>query len=138
MSGVTLLGGTLYTMTLYKNNTLNLFSHLERHHRDEYAKLCKTESSQSTSKEARQPLIFASLANAVPLGASSTRHKQLVDAVGTFVIQDLRPLSVMEGEDFRQLMKVAEPRFKLPSWTHFAQAVIPTKYVGVRVHIILQ
>ena len=29
-------------------------------------------------------------------------------------------------------MNVAEPRFKLPSWTHFAQAVIPTKYVAVR------
>ena len=31
----------------YKNN---LFSHLQHHHRDEYAKLHKTESSQFTSK----------------------------------------------------------------------------------------
>ena len=38
----------------------------------------------------------------------------------------------MEGEGFLQLMKVAEPRFKLPSRTHFTQAVIPIKYVVVR------
>ena len=82
----------------YKNHTSNLFSHLERHHRDEYAKLRKTKSSQSTSKEVRQPSIFANLANAVPLGASSTRHKQLVDAVGTFVIQDSGNLKSGEQE----------------------------------------
>jgi len=38
----------------------------------------------------------------------------------------------LEGEGVRQLMKVAEPHFKLPIWTHFAQSVIPTKYVVVR------
>ena len=76
-----------------------------------------------------------SLANAVPLGASLIRHKQLVDAVGTFVIQDLRPLSVVEGEGFRQLMNVAEPCFKLPSLTHFIQVVIPTKYMAVRTEV---
>ena len=49
-----------------------------------------------------------------------------------FVIQDLRSLFVVEGEGFRQLMNVAELRFKLPSRTHYAQTVIPTKYVAVR------
>ena len=85
----------------YKNNTSNLFSHLERHH-----VIMSMQSSvrqnpvNPPSEEARQPSIFVSLANAVPLGVSSTRHKQLVDAVGTFVIQDLRALSVVEREGF--------------------------------------
>ena len=60
--------------------TSNLFSHLECQHQDEYAKLHKTESSQSTSIEARQPSIFTSHANAVPLGASlrwKARKQQL-------------------------------------------------------------
>ena len=113
----------------YKNNTTNLFSHLECHHREEYAKLRKT---GPTTTETQQPSIAESFAHAVPLGASSTRHKQLVDAVGMFIIRDLRPLSVVEGEGFCRLMTVAEPRFKLPSRTHFSQAVIPTKYVEVR------
>ena len=38
----------------------------------------------------------------------------------------------MEGKGFRQLMKVAEPRFKLPSRTHFSKSVIPAKYAAAK------
>ena len=36
-----------------------------------------------------------------------------------FILQDLRSLAVAEGEGFYQLMKVAAPRFKLPSRTYY-------------------
>ena len=38
----------------------------------------------------------------------------------------------MEGKGFRQLMKVAEPRFRLPSRTHFSKSVIPAKYAAAK------
>ena len=115
--------------TPYKNNTSNMFAHLERHHKDEYAKL---RAPTTQSKEAKQSSLSASFASATPQGSGSDQHKQLVDAIAGFVVQDMRPLSVMEGEGFRKLMKVAEPRFKLPSRTHFTQTVIPAKYLKVR------
>ena len=89
----------------YKNNTTNLYSHLERHHKDEHAKLRKTGTA---SKEAQQPSISATFANVTPLGSSTARHKQLVDAIGMFIIKDMRPLSIVEAEGFRQLMKAAD------------------------------
>ena len=49
-----------------------------------------------------------------------------------FVIKDMRPLAIVEGEGFRQLMKTAEPRFKLPSRTYFSRVVISTKYAELR------
>ena len=113
----------------YKNNTSNLFYHLERHHKDVYAKLKK---SASTSKESQQSSIAESFAASSPLSDSSVRHKQLVDAVGSFIVQDLRPINVVEGKGFRQLMKVAEPRFKLPSRTYFSKSVIPAKYATAK------
>ena len=96
----------------YKNNTTNLYSHLERHHKDEHAKLRKTgtalKEAQQPSKGAQQPSISATFANVTPLGSSTARHKQLVDAIGMFVIKDMRPLSIVEGEGFCQLMKAAD------------------------------
>ena len=44
--------------------------------------------------------------------------------MGVFKIQDLRPLNVVEGKGFHQLMKVAEP--------HFSRSVIPAKYVAAK------
>ena len=55
--------------------------------------------------------------------SSGSVNTVLVDAVGAFIIQDLRPLNVV-GKGFRQLMKVAEP--------HFSSSIIPAKYVAAK------
>ena len=78
-----------------KNNTTNLFAHLERHHKEKHSKL---RAPTTKSKEARQSSLSASFASAIPLGSKSDRHKQLVDAVAGFVVHDMRPLSVVEGD----------------------------------------
>ena len=101
----------------YKNNTSNLFSHLERHHKKEHQQLHKRDSEgQADSK----------------LGCQPSQHRQLVQAVGNFIVEDLEPISVVEGKGFRKLMKVAEPRFNVPSWIYFSQNVIPGKYIELR------
>ena len=66
------------------------------------------------------------------LVSSGSVNAVLIDAVRAFIIQDLRPLNVVEGKGFRQLMKVAELRFNLPSRTHFSRSVIPAKYVAAK------
>ena len=52
--------------------------------------------------------------------------------MGVFIIQDLRPLNVVEGKGFCQLMRVTKPHFKLPSSTHFSRSVISAKYVAAK------
>ena len=97
-------------MLFYKNNTSKLFSHLEHHHRDECAKLRTTESVKE-----RRLSTSGSFARAVPLSVSSPWYQQLVDAIGMFMIRDLKPIAVVDGDGFCHLMKVVEPCFSLPS-----------------------
>jgi len=44
----------------------------------------------------------------------------------------MQHLSVVEGNGFRNLMAVAEPRFIIPSRTPFTQTEIPKVYVEVK------
>ena len=36
-------------------------------------------------------------------------------AIATFVMKDVRPVSIMEGEGFQHLMQVVKPTFVVPS-----------------------
>ncbi len=56
----------------------------------------------------------------------------IVQAVGNFIVEDLKPISLVDGKGFSKLMKVAEPRFKIPSRTYFSQSVIPGQYIDLR------
>ena len=44
----------------------------------------------------------------------------------------LEPISVVEGEGFRSLMALAEPRFAMPSRSHLTAQVIPSMYNTMR------
>ena len=43
----------------------------------------------------------------------------LRNAIGNFIAQDMQPLSVVENKGFLELMKVANPQFKVPSRGYF-------------------
>jgi len=60
-----------------------------------------------------------------PLDKTMSRHKRLLEATVKFIYQDMQPLSVVEGNGFRNLMAVAEPCFIIPSRTHFTKTEIP-------------
>ena len=42
----------------------------------------------------------------------------ITDRIGEFVARDLRQLSVVDGNGFKQLMNYLEPGYKVPSRTH--------------------
>ena len=52
--------------------------------------------------------------------------------IGDFIVQDLKPISVVEVKGFKQLMTIAEHHFNIPSMTYFSQNVIPKKYVALQ------
>ena len=116
----------------YKNNTSNLFSHLEHHHIQQYRKLHKDNNNYFTESNSRQVTLYDSIEKSTPLSRSSPRHKQLVEAVGAFIVEDLRPVAVVDGKGFTKLMKVAKPHFTIPSRTYFSQTVLPAHYVDVK------
>lgn len=115
----------------YKNNTTNLYSHLDRHHKDVYVKMLHYKQQSSTSQH-QQPSLQETIKKTQPLSKSSERHKKLANAVGQFIAKDLQPISVVDGEGFKFLMEVAEPRFTVPSRTYFTNTLLPAMYVDVQ------
>ena len=52
---------------------------------------------------------------------TSSQHKLLNRAVADFLLQDSLPVSVVEGEGFKNLVKNLQPCYALPGRTFFQQ-----------------
>ena len=48
------------------------------------------------------------------LPTSSMQVKMSTEAVADFVLKDMRPVSVVDGQGFLNLMHVVEPRYTVP------------------------
>ena len=103
----------------FKNNTTNLFTHLERHHKDVHSKLCRSSRESTSAKQPKQSTLQENVNALQPLSTTSARYKQMVNAIGNFIAKDMLPLAVVEGEGFCKLMYAADPRFNVPSCTQF-------------------
>ena len=45
-----------------------------------------------------------------------------------FIAADMRPYSVVQNEGFKHMLKVLEPRYDIPSRTHFSEKIVPSLY----------
>ena len=95
----------------HAGGTTNLKNHLFIWHRKEHDQLYK-----QTKEKDQQPLTsFATTTSRTPkLPATSDRAKMLTQGVAKFIAQDLRPISVVDGVGFLNLMHLAEPRYVVP------------------------
>ncbi|KAL0149553.1 hypothetical protein M9458_055080, partial [Cirrhinus mrigala] len=69
------------------------------------------------------------------LGSNSDRHKTITEALGVFNAKDMQPYSVVDDEGFQHLIKTLEPRYEIPSRTHFSNKIIPALYEETRSRI---
>lgn len=95
-------------------NTSSMATHLKQHH------------PGVKTKAAQQPLITAAFKQ--PLAAQSDRAKAITNATGVFIGADMRPYSVVQNEGFKHMLKVHEPRYDIPSRTHFSEKIVPDFY----------
>ncbi|XP_040278276.1 E3 SUMO-protein ligase ZBED1-like [Bufo bufo] len=93
-------------------------------------------TTTTTTKEMNpdQPRIDAMLQSTLP--PNSEKVKRITKAVAAFIAKDLRPYSVVENSGFRYLLKTIEPRYKIPSRSHFTENVIPALYYETKAKII--
>lgn len=132
-------------------NTTNLANHLKRKHNIALSSASATATSTGASSTAeKSPGLSAPNKSSATLSdmkipemfkmsqklsASSDRHKALTQAIATFIALDMRPYSVVENKGFKYLMSIAEPRYNIPSRTHFAQTVLPGLYTSVKTRV---
>lgn len=105
----------------YSGNTTNLRQHLIYKHRCEYNQLVGTQSATLDKGGAGE---FG--APRPPAPGRTTR------AVADFIVLDLMPVEVVEGEGFGQMLGVLDPSYKPPDATSLAHTVLKDMYTQVK------
>lgn len=102
--------------------TSNLMNHLQARHPQEYKRLVNN-SELPKSKE-KQTVLNGRV-------CSSQRAAAITERLAAFVALDLRPLRVVEGIGFKQLMNYIEPGYVEPSRTH-VMSICRKKYTTIK------
>ena len=94
----------------YRNTPTNLQQHLENQHSIQWGELQVKKSSQ-------QPKIsdFSSSSASKHYSDSHPKQKGFVSKLVDWVVKNLRPVSIVEDEKFRDLIAFIDPRLKVPS-----------------------
>uniref|UniRef100_A0A8C9WTI1 HAT C-terminal dimerisation domain-containing protein n=1 Tax=Sander lucioperca TaxID=283035 RepID=A0A8C9WTI1_SANLU len=88
-------------------------------------------NTSSTATHLKQHHLVVSLTGVktkAPLVAQSDRAKAITNAIGVFIGADMRPYLVVQNEGFKHMLKVLEPRYDIPSRTHFSEKIVPDLY----------
>ena len=115
----------------YSGGTTNLNTHLTRHHKinlQQGASKSGTSLTAATVSTVEQPTIMSSFGQTSKYKPTSQRYKDITQAVGKFIVKDLRPFSVVSNDGFKDMIRVLDPRYDLPSRTYFSETVIPNMY----------
>ena len=123
----------------HSGNTTNLSDHLKRKHPTFAFIGTRGTHTNSTSHATKAPTSATALpvAGTIPnmfetkLAPTSQRAKSITGAITQFIVKDLRPYSVVENEGFRNLVRVMEPKYKLPSRQHFSDTAVPQLYLDI-------
>ncbi|KAK1904419.1 Zinc finger BED domain containing protein 1, partial [Dissostichus eleginoides] len=94
----------------YHSSTTNMNNHLKHAH-----PLYVDRATPSTSTSSSQPPLKLSQTTLVlkpPL--SDKRKRDITDKIADFVALDMRPVNIVEGEGFKQMMKFIEPGYTVP------------------------
>nr|XP_056719785.1 E3 SUMO-protein ligase ZBED1-like [Euleptes europaea] len=105
----------------YSGNTTNLRQHLIYKHRCEYNQLVGAQSAALDKGGAAE---FG--AARPPAPGRTTR------AVADFIVLDLMPVEVVEGEGFGQMLGVLDPSYKPPDATSLAHTVLKDMYTQAK------
>lgn len=107
------------TLGYSSGNTSNMMAHLRRNHPG--INLSGTRPITKTQQSI--PAAFQQ-----QYSTHSEKHKSITRGIGVYIAKDMQPYSVVNDRGFRFLMKLVEPRYSIPSHTHFSDKIIPELY----------
>ena len=118
----------------HSGNTTNLTDHLRRKHPTFTTSETRgTHKSKVPVSAPALPAAEGTIANifGAKLASTSQRAKSITAAITQFIVRDLRPYSVVQNEGFRNLVRVMDPKYTLPSRQHFSEKEVPQLYLDV-------
>ncbi|XP_053346541.1 zinc finger BED domain-containing protein 4-like [Clarias gariepinus] len=109
----------------YHTTTTNMAYHLKRLHPQFH-----DDSSGSTSASAAAPRLTQKKIDLRP-PLSEKRKKEITEKIAEFVALDMRPVRIVEGEGFKELLRTLEPGYTVPTRATVMD-VVHTKYLSIR------
>lgn len=103
----------------YNGNTSTMATHMKSKHPNI---LLKTDQDQPTLDSNQFKL----------KSLSFEKKNQITKAIKDFILLDMRPLRVIEGTGFQNLLKVLESRYEVPCRTTFSRTLIPEDFKEVK------
>ncbi|KAL0151742.1 hypothetical protein M9458_052968 [Cirrhinus mrigala] len=110
----------------YHSSTTNMAFHLKRIH-PQYQ--TDDGSSSSSSTGAAPKLTQRKLDLRPPL--SEKRKREITDKIAEFIALDMRPVNVVDGDGFKELMRTLEPGYTVPKRETVMHSV-DAKYASIR------
>ena len=86
--------------------------------------------NQSNLQAARQQTLSSWQKDPYPI--NSLKAQKLIDSTITYLVKDLRPITTVASENFKNFLREFDPRFELPSKTYFRDNVLIHKYQDVK------
>ncbi|CAG2196623.1 unnamed protein product [Mytilus edulis] len=114
-NGNTFKGKCMHCGTLISGSykvTSNFVTHMKRKHRDLYI-------LHSENKEI-QPTLTQCIKKSVKYSPSDPKQLEMTNALIMFIAGDLLPLSIVESEEFKNLMEKADTKYQVPSRKHLS------------------
>ena len=121
--------------------TTNLFKHLCLNHASEYTRLEASEKAREVeNKDKASGGVVQTLDDYVqkvtPFGLNHPTARKITRTVGEMIVLDNQPFSIVDDLGFKNLVRVLEPRYNLPSHRYFAEVVIPDMYQQVKERVV--
>ena len=76
--------------------------------------------------------------NTDPIALQSPEGQRLARVVLTYLIKDLKPITVVDSAGFKFLLDQFNPRFKLPTKNYFRDNLLPHVFEEVKAQVILE
>ncbi|XP_041960023.1 zinc finger BED domain-containing protein 4-like isoform X2 [Alosa sapidissima] len=104
------------------------------HHLASTLKLTAQKPRQDLMHNAQLPIMAVYNSNTLYPDDHPTA-KQITEALGEMICQDLLPFSVVENKGLLRLLAVTAPRYRVPSPMHFSCTVVPNLYNNIRAKV---
>ncbi|RXM97388.1 Zinc finger BED domain-containing protein 1 [Acipenser ruthenus] len=109
----------------YNSNTANI-RHLEKHHPLECSEIHGKEEGSETAGPScpKQPRMTAFFQQTSAAALPGQRSEAITKSLVKFICKDMRPISIVEGDGFREFCSEMESRYKIPSRTTISKNII--------------
>ncbi|MEW8548465.1 MAG: hypothetical protein AB2693_33600, partial [Candidatus Thiodiazotropha sp.] len=123
----------------YSGGTTNLMVHMRRHH--PMALSSSSRKAQSSNVASKIETVKATSSISQLFGSkyasTSEKSKLVTDKIARFIIKDLRPYSIVDSPEFREMINCLDPRYVVPNRKVFSETVVPNMYNSTK-HLVKQ